>query len=79
MVSVEMAVKVTMEDMLPNTALDIVGALRREGYVQGMHFDFEYIPPKADPVSGHWVDSKRYTIFTFYVDSLATWFTLKYG
>jgi hypothetical protein len=70
---------ITIEDMSPNKALEIVQELRSDGYVQGTHFDFEYIPPKADPISGHWVDSKRYTIFTFYVDSLATWFTLKYG
>jgi len=56
-----------------------VRELRDKGYGQGVHFDFEYIPPKSDPVSGHWVDSERYTIFTFYVDSLASWFTLKYG
>jgi hypothetical protein len=74
-----MTKKITMEDMGPNKALEIVQELRNTGYIQGTHFDFEYIPPESDPISGHWVDSKRYTIFTFYVDSLATWFTLKYG
>jgi hypothetical protein len=70
---------ITIEDMSPNKALEIVQELRSDGYVQGTHFDFEYIPPKADPISGHWVDSKRYTIFIFYIDSLATWFALRYG
>jgi hypothetical protein len=71
--------RVTMDDMGPTKALEIVEAMRNTGYIQGTHFDFEYLPPKADPLTGHWVDIKRYTIFTFYVDSLATWFTLKYG
>jgi hypothetical protein len=70
---------VTLVDKSPNDTLVIVSELRNLKYVQGIHFDFEYIPPKADPVSGHWVDSKRYSIFTFYMDSLGTWFKLKYG
>jgi hypothetical protein len=70
---------VTLTGTNPNTVIEIIKELRKMQYVQGVHFDFEYIPPKSDPVSGHWVDSERYTIFTFYVDSLASWFTLKYG
>ena len=57
-------------------AMDIVKELRDSGYVQGVDFDFAYHKPMYD---GHWQEIiQRNTMFTFYKEELATWFSLKY-
>ena len=70
-------IEVKMIDMLPGKAMEIVRELRSKGYIQGVDFDFEYHKPVFNDWSGDAVYN-RYTIFTFYKDSLATWFVLKY-
>ena len=55
--------------------LEIVEELRRQGYCQGNDFDFAYYPSRWDEMIG---DIPQKTIFTFYNDTLATWFQLKY-
>ena len=68
--------KVRMDGMLPRQAMEIVSELRSKGYGQGIDFDFAYYPSINDRFSGP--TKPCYTIFTFYKESLATWFTLRY-
>jgi hypothetical protein len=69
-------IKVKMDGMLPKQAMETVSELRDKGYVQGIDFDFTYHPSINDRFSGP--TKPCYTIFTFYKESLATWFTLRY-
>lgn len=57
--------------------LGVVDALKAKGYVIGTDFDFEYHKPKHDYISGHLLYN-RHTVFSFYTESLATWFSLAY-
>ena len=68
--------KVKMNGMLPGKAMEIVHELRSKGYTQGVDFDFTYYPSIDDGFTGP--TKPRYTVFTFYKESLATWFTLRY-
>lgn len=70
--------KVILEGLTSNECMDIVRELKEQGYVQGQHFDFEFVPTESDYITGHFKVLKH-TNFTFYVDSLSTWFKLKYG
>ena len=55
--------------------ISIVHELRNQNLTQGVDFDFEYLPPTWDGFSGRMTN---HAIFTFYKDSLASWFSLKY-
>jgi hypothetical protein len=68
--------KVKMDGMLPRQAMETVSELRDKGYVQGIDFDFTYYPSINDRFTGP--TKPCCTIFTFYKESLATWFTLRY-
>jgi hypothetical protein len=68
--------KVRMDGMLPRQAMETVSELRDKGYVTGIDFDFTYYPSVNDRFTGP--TKPCYTIFTFYKESLATWFTLRY-
>jgi len=70
-------ITVTLIDKQPNEIMEIVRELRSKGYLQGIEFDFEYHKPVFNDWSGDNVYN-RYTVFKFYKESLATWFTLKY-
>ena len=70
-------IEVKVIDWMPNETMDVVKELRRRGYAQGIHFDFEYHKPKYDDF-GHEPVYNRYTLFTFYKEELATWFSLTY-
>jgi len=70
-------ITVTLIDKQPNEVMEIVRELRSKGYLQGIEFDFEYHKPVFNDWSGDNVYN-RYTVFKFYKESLATWFTLKY-
>jgi hypothetical protein len=56
----------------------IVRSLRSMGLVQGKDFDFRYCPTKYDPVSGH-LEKEKHSVFTFYEDKWATWFSLRWS
>lgn len=58
--------------------LEIVHELKRHGWVMGADFDFAYHKPEWDSF-GHEPPSRRYTIFTFYNDSNASYFMLRWG
>lgn len=55
--------------------LDIVKELRDKGYVQGSDFDFAFIPVEIDN-SNYQIIKEKHTVFMFYKEELATWFTL---
>jgi hypothetical protein len=61
----------------PNQTLEIVYQLKNNGLKLNEDFDFCCIPTQH-----YWskdeVFNTRHTIFTFYDDSLSSWFILKY-
>lgn len=69
--------EVRIIDILPFRAMEIVCELRQMGYVQGIDFDFEYHKPEiiVDDYEGVY---NRFTMFRFYKDEIATWFSLRY-
>lgn len=66
---------VKISDKSPNEILDIVNELRSKGYTQGVDFDFVYHPSISNYLNSE-EDQPRYTMFNFYKEELATWFTL---
>ena len=62
----------------PNRVIDIVQALRAQGYVQGKDFDFSYRPAVYNN-DGYEQVSPKHTEFKFYTEKLATLFALKYA
>jgi hypothetical protein len=56
--------------------LELVKALRAEGYVQGIDFDFAFYRSTWDPMTGN---MEGHTNFTFYNDHAAFLFQLKYS
>lgn len=69
--------KITIKDLSPSQTMDIVRDLRKMGYVQGTDFDFSYHKPEIVLNEDAGVYN-RYTVFTFYIEKLATWFSLRY-
>jgi UDP-N-acetyl-D-mannosaminuronate dehydrogenase len=64
-----------------DTILGIVRELRQAGLVQGQDFDFAYSPERLDynlATVGE-VLARRHTVFSFYDESLASWFGIKYA
>jgi hypothetical protein len=56
----------------------IVHEIRGYGYIQGQDFDFAYSPERYDTFS-HEPVMRAHAVFTFYNDSLASWFAIKYS
>ena len=65
-------------NMKADRTLELVKALRAEGYVQGADFDFKHQIPRWDYFSNEPVE-KPYTEFTFYNKHVAFLFQLKYS
>jgi hypothetical protein len=57
--------------------MEIGQELRSMGYIQGVDFDYAYYQEKYDNFS-HDPIVKRHAIFTFYNDSNASYFALKW-
>jgi hypothetical protein len=68
---------VRLERDNPNEIIEIVRELRFRGYVQGTDFDFKFVPIQIDPESYQTIN-KKHTMFIFYREELASWFTLLY-
>lgn len=56
--------------------MEIVNELRSKGYTQGVDFDFAYYPSVQHRFTGS--VNPPCVIFSFYVEKLATWFSLTY-
>jgi hypothetical protein len=69
-----MSVIVIIHHEKPMSIMAIVADLREAGYKQKIDFDFQYIPAKFNEEEA----TPRHTIFTFYNESLSSWFALKY-
>jgi hypothetical protein len=69
--------EIKVNDWMPAEMLEVVRSLRQQGYVLGEDFEFEYHRPKYDETTYEAVYN-RHTIFRFYKDELATWFSLRY-
>jgi hypothetical protein len=64
-----------------NRTLEIVGELRKMGWKQSVDFDFACHKPVYDDFSGsNWGPVvQRHTVFTFYNDTNASYFMLRWG
>jgi hypothetical protein len=72
--------KVVLKDFTISDILVTVDGLRKEGYRQGIDFDFAYNPEKFeenDPFKGK--IQERSLEFTFYDEQLGLLFKLKQG
>lgn len=58
------------------TTIGIVIELRKLGWIQGVDFDFAYNQSQWDNMIG---EIPKQTVFTFYNDSDASYFMLRYG
>jgi hypothetical protein len=56
--------------------LEIVSELKRHGWFMGKDFDFAYHQSKWDEMIG---EIPKQTVFTFYNDSNASYFMLRWG
>ena len=61
--------------------LEIVHELKHHGWVMGKDFDFAYHKPIYDSFSGsNWEQElENHTVFTFYNDSNASYFMLRWS
>lgn len=64
-----------------NRTIEIVHELKQMGWVMGKDFDFAHLKPEYDNFTGFNYDpvKERRTMFTFYNDSNASFFTIKYS
>lgn len=58
------------------TTIGIVIELRKLGWIQGVDFDFAYNQSQWDSMIG---EIPKQTVFTFYNDSNASYFMLRWG
>ena len=58
------------------TTIGIVIELRKLGWIQGVDFDFAYKQSQWDNMIG---EIPKQTVFTFYNDSNASYFMLRWG
>lgn len=68
--------KVPLIGLTTSEVIEIVHQLRNNNLMQGVDFDFTFYPASWD---GFNLASHRHAVFTFYKESIATWFILKYG
>lgn len=69
--------EVVIEGLMPNESLEIVQSLKNDGFIQGKDFDWSYHKPLYNERTYELVYDRR-TIFRFYQDENATWFSLRY-
>jgi hypothetical protein len=64
-----------------NATINLVGELKQMGWKLGIDFDFAYHKPIYDNFSGsNWEpELEKHTVFTFYNDSNASYFMLRWG
>lgn len=69
--------EITAHGWHASKSIAIVEELKQNGYVLGKDFDWEYHKPKHDDIT-YQLLYNRHTVFRFYKDELATWFSLRY-
>ena len=68
--------EIIIEHRSPDKIMEIVRALRAQGWVQGTDFDFAYYQGRWDEMIG---DVPKRTVFKFYKEQYATYFALKFS
>lgn len=72
-------IEVKVIDWSPELAITVKYELEEMGFARGVDFDFAYHPPVWTCHSNlSWTRSERLTIYTFYDETIASWFNLKY-
>jgi hypothetical protein len=69
--------EVVLKYRKPTEILDIVREMRESGLIQGKDFDFKYNQTKWNDWSNEAI-APEHTVFIFYTETLASWFSLKY-
>ena len=69
--------KIIIENLDVNNSLFLVNELKQNGFVMGIDFDWSYHKPIYNENTYELVCPKQ-TIFYFYKDITATWFSLRY-
>ena len=69
-------IDVVIEHIDPSRVVEIVQELRSMGWMQGTDFDFAFHQSRWDEMTG---DIPRHTVFTFYNDSNASYFMLRWS
>ena len=70
-------IDVEIKYISPAKALEIVQELRDMGWVQGVDFDFAFHQGEYDYMNGDVVPKR--TVFTFYNDTNASYFVLRFS
>ncbi len=71
-------VELKLNDIDIHKLLSIIEELREMGWKNGVDFDFAYYKPSYDNFSYEAV-TQRHVIFTFYNESNASYFMLRWG
>jgi len=73
-------ISVTLDIDVSKT-LEIVNELKRHGWIINKDFDFAYYKPEFETFTGLNYDpiKERHSVFTFYDDSNASYFMLRWG
>jgi len=69
---------IIIKEISVTRVLDIVSEVRKMGWVQGVDFDFAYHKETWDDFSSEPI-IEQHTVFTFYNDSNASYFMLRWG
>lgn len=70
-------IEIVLIDKKPTEIIDIVREMRNSGMIQHKDFDFKYNQAKYQDWSGDYV-APEHTVFIFYKEEHATWFTLRW-
>jgi hypothetical protein len=68
-------IEIRLFDKDINEIFDMVHDLKKRGLVSHKDFDFAYFPSENDKLG---YGSPKSVVFTFYKESIASWFALKY-
>lgn len=70
-------IEIVLQYKKPSEIIEIVKEMRDAGMIQHKDFDFQYNQAKYQDWSGDFV-APEHTVFIFYEEAHATWFTLKW-
>jgi hypothetical protein len=72
-------IEIKLLDKDINEIFDMVHDLKKRGLVSHKDFDFTYIPSENVSQNGYdAIKIPKSVVFTFYKESIASWFALKY-
>jgi hypothetical protein len=72
-------IAITVPELSAYEIMGIVEKMRKDGMVQGLDFNFSYHPSEQDSYAYDPASTKpRYTVFEFYNEKYAVFFSLRY-